>query len=90
MGMEHMMSNGTEMAGTVLGYVVEKVTADAGESHAIAYVLTGARGARYLLKRSNPQGHVYYVARASNGHICALKGNYWFTDRDGRLTTHNR
>lgn len=73
----------------VLGYTVEKVTADVGESHAVAYVLTGARGARYYLKRSNPQGSVYYVTHASNGHICGLKGNYWFTDSGGRLITHN-
>lgn len=84
----HRPFEGWEPPQVVLGYQVAKITADTRESYSPAYVLTGARGARFTLVRSNIP-HLMYVKRQSSGAICGLKGNYTFTDKGGRLAVHN-
>lgn len=67
-----------------MGYTVEQKP-DATHGGALAYVLTGARGAVYGLMRDRRLPHLMFVVRGSNGHICDIKGNYTFTDAGGNL-----
>ena len=68
---------------TLLGYAVEdKADKNPG---ALAYVLTGVRGATYGLMRDRKHPHLMYAVRGRNGVICGLKGNYTFSDENGSL-----
>ncbi len=71
----------------IFGYSVENKHNDA--PGALAYILTGKRGATYGLMRTQKHPHLMFVVRGSNGTVCALQGNGWFTDADGFLTTRN-
>lgn len=71
----------------IFGYTVEDQ--NNGTPGALAYILTGKRGATYGLMRTQNRPHLMFVVRGSNGTICAIKGNGWFTDADGQLTVRN-
>ena len=70
----------------LLGYEVA-VNGQDGAGRPV-YFLTGARGATYVLMRSQHHPEFMFPVN-SKGHVCALKGNGWFTDRDGRLEVLN-
>jgi len=73
---------------TLLGYAVEnKSNPTPG---ALAYVLTGTRGAIYGLMRYRKHPHLMYAVRGSNGVICGLRGNYTFSDESGTLRCYYR
>jgi hypothetical protein len=78
-GAAEMETSGVEM----FGYTVEDQNNEA--PGALAYMLTGKRGATYGLMRHMNHPHLMYVVRGRTGVICGLKGNYTFTDADGQL-----
>ena len=65
----------------ILGYKIEKIS---DEPNKIAYKLHGPR-VTYTLMR-NAKGDVLYALN-SKFNICAIRGNYHFTDIEGYLTT---
>lgn len=72
----------------VSGYTVSVPERDArvachSTSH-VGYFLTGKRGAVYGLLRTVRDPHLMFAVN-SRGNVCTLKGNGWFTDRDGVL-----
>jgi len=71
------------VAEQLLVYDVEQYISDSGE---VEYKLHGKR-ASYTLKRRR-DGTLY--ALNSRGSICAIKGNYTFSDASGRLEVLTR
>lgn len=74
----------TELDYEVLGYRVEKIEKDSAEI-GVAYLLHGPRGARYALLRNVSNPHMLYAWNDRTFRCVALKGNSWFTDKDGIL-----
>jgi hypothetical protein len=70
---------------TIFNYTVEALSDEKGK---VAYHLHGVRGALYGLIRSvNDPSSMFAVN--SRGKVCGVAGNYWFSDRNGTLTTIN-
>ena len=69
----------------LMRYQVEALSDECGK---VAYHLHGKRGALYgLIRTVNDQTTMFAVN--SRGHVCAVAGNNWFTDRLGVLATIN-
>jgi hypothetical protein len=64
-----------------LGLRVERMATPAGH---LAYRLHGTRGVVYSLFRNVRNPHLLFVVNR-RGAPCALRGQRWFTDRDGTL-----
>lgn len=75
------------MAEEIMGYKVRKGEDKIKASLAgqVGYYLYGPRGAVYALIRTIDKPLVMFPVNARNGHVCALKGNGWFTDESGKL-----
>jgi hypothetical protein len=81
-----MTSNERNPMNTFIGYSVEKHPDDTGLGNSPAYILRGPRGAVYGLIRSARKPEAMYAVNLRRFGIVSLKGNGWFTDRDGELT----
>jgi len=67
---------------TLLGYEVTK-TGNTGK-HEVKYLLKGKRASYRLVIKSPEMGGGMYALNFQ-GNVCAIKGNYSFSDKSGTL-----